>query len=695
MSLVAELKRRNVFRVAAAYAVLSWLVLQVADVLLDALELPANYSKLIVVLLVLGFIPAMVFSWVYELTPEGIKRESEVSRDESITARTGNKLNVAIVVLLALAVGIFALDRLVMSRPDARPAQVAETDAPAKAAPVDAPAAVSPEVSQRPAVQPVAEAPSDASVAVLPFTTRSRNEDDQFFSDGVHDDLLTQLAKIGSLRVISRTSVMDYRDTTKRIPEIADELGVATVVEGAVQRSGNMVRITAQLIDADTDEHLWAESYDRELTAGNLFAIQTEIATSIAGALQATLSPEEQAALQRRITDDLEALEAYQRAKWLLDTFSVEAFRTAEQELDYAVQRDPNFAAAWAMQARTQLAHYWFGTPTEERRQKAWEAIRTGRALQADLAELDIAEGYYHYWGFKNYDKALEVLEPALAVYPNDAELHKLVAFVYRRSGRFEKALEHTHRAEELDPRSPAVLQTLGETYFRLGDYARAERYADRMDRIMPADTLRHTVRAGVVMGRDGNPAEAARLYGLAPDISFAQELEWMYHIYAGEYDSARRVAADVQADPKGGITPAFGRGMAFYFAGDRETAARELEASLEELDALREAVADPSYLLLTLCQAHAALGHVDEVRDLCGRALKEIPYDAFDWPNYQHNVARGYALAGLDDFAFGVLREAAGSRVAPARNRLAMDPFLKSLHDDPRWAKLVAEARP
>jgi len=559
VSLVAELKRRNVFRVAAAYAVLSWLVLQVADVLLDALELPAAYSKFIVVLLVLGFIPALVFSWVYELTPEGLKRESEVDRDESVTNRTAHKLNAAIVVLLAVAVGIFAIDRLVMNRPAAPATPVAESAPPAREERAALPVEGVPEVAEPP---PKAQ-PAEASVAVLPFTTRSRNEDDQFFSDGVHDDLLTQLAKIGSLRVISRTSVMDYRETTKRIPEIADELGVATIVEGAVQRSGNMVRITAQLIDADTDEHLWAESYDRELTAENLFAIQTEIATSIAGALKTTLSPEEEAALRRRLTDDLEALEAYQRAKWLLDTFSVEAFRTAEQELAYAVERDPEFAGAWAMLARAHLAHYWFGTSTAERRQKAWEAILTGRAIEPDLPELDIAEGYYHYWGFKNYDEALAVLEPALAAYPNDAELHKLVAFVHRRAGRFEKTIDHMRRAQELDPRSPAVLQTLGETYYRLGDYTRAEQYADRMDRIMPADTLRYTVRAGIVMGRDGNPAEAARLFGLAPDISFAQELQWTYYLYARDFEQALEVADIVTADNKGLITPAVGKGIA------------------------------------------------------------------------------------------------------------------------------------
>ncbi len=696
MSLLGELKRRNVFRVAAAYAVLSWLVLQVADVLFEALELPATYSKLIVVLLVLGFIPALVFSWVYELTPEGLKRESQVRPEESVTAHTATKLNAAIVVLLGLAVGIFAVDRFLLHRADSLDRTAGETIVPAGPTP-----ATTTDTSPVATVEAESQASEPslpvqaASVAVLPFTTRSRNEDDQFFSDGVHDDLLTQLAKIGSLRVISRTSVMDYRDTKKRVPEIADELGVATIVEGAVQRSGSMVRITAQLIDAETDEHLWAESYDRELTADNLFAIQTEIATSIAGALQASLTPEAEAALQRRLTDDLEALEAYQRARWLIDTFSVEAFRTAEQELDFAIERDPGFAAAWAMLARVQLAHFWFGTPSDQRRTAALAAIERGRAVDPDLPELDIAEGYYHYWGFRDYDKALEVLRPALAAYPNDAELQILVSFIQRRSGHFDKALEFARRAFELNPRSPSVHQTLGETYARLGDYVRAEEIVDRMDEIMPADTLRHTVRALIVTARDGEPAAAARLYLQAPDISFAETFAWRLYLDAGDYGAALRIADRISLTPRQwGATPAFARGITLHIMGDGE-APPALEEALQELSAIGELMMDTAYLLPSRCQVHAALGHREQVIALCGRALAEIPYDAFDLPFHQVALAEAYALAGLQDQAFATLEDAIASPVGPKTNDLQNNRLLASLKADPRWEPLVAEAGP
>ena len=238
--------------------------------------------------------------------------------------------------------------------------------------------------------------PNRKSIAVLPFSTRSKVEDDQFFSDGMHDDLLTQLAKIGELKVISRTSVMEYRDTTKNLREIAAELGVTNILEGAIQRSGNQVRINVQLIDAQTDEHLWAEIYDRELTAENLFAIQTEIAKAIAAALHATLSPEEQQRIeQTALTQNLEALQAYRRGRLLVEDGDDESLKRAQQETELALQLDPSFAAAWALLARVHMGMVWSGDRSDTRLTAARQAIEKGRAISPDLPELNIADGYY------------------------------------------------------------------------------------------------------------------------------------------------------------------------------------------------------------------------------------------------------------------------------------------------------------
>ncbi len=240
-SFYRELKRRNVVKVAVAYAVVGWILVEVASVVMPGFGAPDWVFKVVMFLVFLGFPLAVIFAWAFELTPEGLKRTEQVPVEQSITGRTGRKLDFAIIGLLVVALGI----SVILHFEDDEGGTVAVQES----------------------------ARSHLSIAVLPFTSRSTDPENALFADGIHDDLLTTLAKIGSLKVISRTSVMEYRDTTKNLKEIGNELGVANVMEGAVQKFGNSVRINVQLIDADTDEHLWAESYDREMTTKNLFAI--------------------------------------------------------------------------------------------------------------------------------------------------------------------------------------------------------------------------------------------------------------------------------------------------------------------------------------------------------------------------------------------------------------------------------------
>ncbi len=396
-SFFRELKRRNVIRVAIAYIIVAWLLLQVVDVVVPILALPDSVGKLVLLLMGIGFPLALIFAWAFELTPEGLKREKDVVRDESITTRTGRKLDRTIIVVLVVALGLSLYANFSGREETDKTESIGNEDA-------------------------------DRSIAVLPFTNRSADKADAFFVDGIHDELLTQLAKIGSLKVISRTSVMEYRDTTKKIPKIAEELGVTNILEGGVQRAGDRVRIFAQLINAATDEHAWAETYDRELTVNNVLEIQSEIARSISTALQVTLSPEEEGRLDRRMTDDLPAYEAYLRAQELRRTDYPEARQTAIDELLFALDRDPEFAAGWAELAYAYLRNYWFIDPAESLRNLAREAIDKGRAIEPDLVDLDVSEGYYHYWGFRDYDKALQALERAIKVAPGDVEVISLIA---------------------------------------------------------------------------------------------------------------------------------------------------------------------------------------------------------------------------------------------------------------------------
>ena len=302
MSFFAELRRRNVFRVAIAYAVTAWLLAQIADVAFDTFGTPEWVGKTVLFLLLLGFPIAVFFAWAFELTPEGIKKEKDVDRSQSITHQTGRKMNFLITTVLAAAVAFLLFDKFLLRD---------------GATPVNAPAELTTAVSDDdPTPPPVAS--NKATIAVLPFESRSSQESDVHFVDGMHDDLLTQLARVGAWKVISRTSVERFRDTTESIQAIGEQLGATSIIEGGVQRAGDRVRINVQLIDAATDEHLWAETYDRALTTSNIFAIQSEIASAIAEALQATLSPGDVARIGKANTQNLEAYEAYLlgRERW-------------------------------------------------------------------------------------------------------------------------------------------------------------------------------------------------------------------------------------------------------------------------------------------------------------------------------------------------------------------------------------------
>jgi len=288
LSLFEELKRRNVFRVGIAYLITAWLLLQVVDLVLENINAPDWVIQAFMLALAVGFPITLLVAWAFEMTPEGLKKEKEVDRTQSITHVTGHKLDRAIIAVLVVALGYFVWDKFA-HEPDPE---------------ITAGNTVAAGTSE--AVQADA-APQRPSIAVLPFANRSSRDEDAFFAEGIHDDLLTSLAKVGSLKVISRTSVIRYAGTSLSIPEIAAELGVSTVLEGGIQRSGSQVRINVQLIDANTDEHLWAENYDRALTAENLFSIQSEISREIVSALRGTLTDEESALLAEQHTDSLEA----------------------------------------------------------------------------------------------------------------------------------------------------------------------------------------------------------------------------------------------------------------------------------------------------------------------------------------------------------------------------------------------------
>ena len=460
MSFFEELKRRNVFRVGIAYVVGAWLVLQFTEVITELLSLPATVGPVVVAIVAVGLPVVLFAAWAYELTPQGIKRESEVEADTSITRNTGRKLNGLIIALLSLAVVVLLAERFLSDDPS-------ETDEPAVAstpAPIEAPPPTSPTSGDmRPAI------------AVLPFDNRSNLEADQFFTDGIHDDLLTTLAKIGSLKVISRTSVNEYRDTTKKIPEIAAELGVDHVLEGGIQRAGDVVRVNVQLIDAATDEHLWAELYERELTASNLFAIQSEITRAVADALAATLSPQDLEQLDRLPTENLAAYDAYLRGRQMMPERTSTALDDARTEFQLATQLDPDFALAWVGIAETNLLLSAYGAQQwEVSLTRAEQAVQKALALDPRLGEAWTAMGTV-LEGKERFDEAEAAYKRGVELAPNYATAwHWYFDFLMDWPARLDDAVVASEKARELDPRSSIIRNDAAHLYVERGEFEEA-----------------------------------------------------------------------------------------------------------------------------------------------------------------------------------------------------------------------------
>lgn len=459
MSLFRELKRRNVFKVGTAYLVMAWVVIQVADAILNNVTAPTWVFHVLLLFLAIGLPFALFYAWAFEITDEGIKRESEVDRSQSIAPQTGKKLNLIITAALLLAISYLLYDKFNAQEPDSTPASVNET------------AENATDTNSETTV-------NTPSIAVLPFDNRSSLEEDIFFVDGIHDDLLSTIAKIGTLKVISRTSVMEYRGTNKKIPVIAEELGVANILEGGIQRSGNQVRINVQLIDAATDEHLWAEIFDRELTAENLFAIQSEISQEIADSLRVVLSLEEKTRINSRPTDNLQAYDAYLRGRQLMATRKVEKLQQAVEEFANAVELDSQFALAWVnlADANYLLAGYQ-ATPLEVAIPVMESAISKAISIDNQLGEAYVSLAQIHEF-YQRFDEAEAAYLKGIELSPNYATAYHWYSNFVRASSmlRTSESLALAEKAYALDPRSSIIGSNIAQHYLYRGLLSLAER---------------------------------------------------------------------------------------------------------------------------------------------------------------------------------------------------------------------------
>ena len=448
-SLMTELKRRNVLRVAATYAVVAWIIIEAGSVLLPTFGASESVFKIYVVVVAMGFLVALVLAWVYEVTPEGVKLEKNVDRSKSVTRKTGRKLDVIFIALLVVALGISITLNITGMR-DVPEVPVAGEDR--------------------------------LSIAVLPFTSRSMDPENQLFADGIHDDLLTRLANIGALKVISRTSMMEYRDTTKNLRQVGQELGVGTVVEGAVQRMGDNVRITAQLIDASTDEHIWAKSYDRQLSAVNLFAIQSEISEEITRALKATLTDEEQSRLANIPTDSLAAYNLYTQGRDNLYKRRLETMQTAREQFEQAIALDPDYADAYAGLAESVLLilNNHQAISTDEAFAVAQASLDKALSLNPNMAQAHASLGLLKtlVWQETRSGRGLEEAEAcfvtALNLNPNNASAYMWFASVRGTQQRFEEAIDLYHESLRVDPLGKIPYANLPGLYAQRGQNQQA-----------------------------------------------------------------------------------------------------------------------------------------------------------------------------------------------------------------------------
>src|SRR3954469_23288841 len=480
----AELKRRNVYKVAVAYAVVGWVTAQIATQIFPFLEIPNWIVRLVIVLIAIGFPIAVVIAWAFEATPEGIKRTEDV--DPSIAARAPKKHAWIYVVTIgaAISVALFLLGRYTAGGSGTPRQSEAATVLPAK------------------------------SIAVLPFENLSDDKGAAYFADGIQDEILTKLASIADLKVISRTSTAKYKSKPEDLKTVAQQLGVATVLEGSVQKAGDKVRVNVQLIDARADSHLWAKSYDRDMK--DVFAVESEVAQEIADSLQAKLSPAEASTLATAPTKDTAAYDLFLKGEYeerLTDSsLKAESFNQAAAWYRQAIARDPHFALAMARLVQNRIAYHWFIEQMSEAelaqvRSMADEAV----AIAPNLAQVHVALGQFYYHGYRQYEQALAEFERALQLQPNASAALEYSGYVHRRQGQWKSCLAELKRAIEADPRNASLAANISNTYIPLRMWKEAGQAARHSLELDPyaADGMR-TLLGSIISGSgDINEAQS------------------------------------------------------------------------------------------------------------------------------------------------------------------------------------------
>src|SRR6266545_4477875 len=611
--------------------------MQIASQIFPFFDIPNWAVRLVVLILILGFPVALVLAWAFELTPEGIKRTDEIEPGR----RSRNRAWIYVVVIAgAISIGLFFLGRYTAQR-----------------------------ISSTQNGRPGGPSLPDKSIAVLPFENFSEDKAFAFFADGVHDEILNDLAKIADLKVISRTSVMQYKNSaTRNLPEIAQALKVAHVLEGSVQRSGNRVRVSAQLIDARNDTHVWVEKYDRELA--DVFAIQSEIAQKIAEQLQAKLSPTEKSAMNERPTSDLAAYDLYLRAKELIydgefnPSRRREDFFKAVQLLDQAIVRDPVFLLAHCQLAYVHGQIYLYNFDhTETRLALAETSVNAAVRLEPDSGEAHLAQASHFYWGYLDYDRAREELAKAQRALPNNTRIFWILGLIDRRQGRWDEAIRNLERAVDLDPRNASTIEDLGSTYSWLRKYEEAIAMANRALALEPRSIKLRTWPASIAVHAQAGMAPLRTVVNTieAEGPSSAADVAVdSFQLALRERDPAAAARALASISSEGDVGYFFKYPRAWYeglLAKLRQDASGAQSAfTAARVEAEKMVLAQPGSvaLLTVLALIDAELGDKEKAMQEGRTACDMLPLakDAVVGVMLITNLARIYALTGEKDLA-------------------------------------------
>jgi len=651
-----ELQRRKVYRVAAAYIIAAGFIIQIGSAVFPAWELPNWTLRLVVVLLLAGFPVALILAWAYDVTPQGI---------QATPAPPGTHRRRNIIALTAIGLAISAVAGFFLF----------------------------PRASGRGV---------DKSIAVLPFQSLSDEKENAYFADGMQDDILTNLSKIGDLKVISRMSVMSYRgDAVRNAREIGKALGVATLLEGSVRRVGNRVRVNVQLINATNDEHIWAEDYDRDLT--DVFAIQTDLAQKIVSALQAKLSPNEKARLDNRPTQNPDAyllfVQAHDYAS-RTDMFRDTTLK-AEPLFEQAIKLDPNFAAAFAGLSMVESWAYHSFDPLPARREKARTAANEALRLQPDLPEAHLALGFSYYYGDRDYERALAEFEIAKRGLPNEAQAYMAIGAIQRRQGRWVESTANLEKATELDPKNSSVLLNLGYNYMAARNFEAADKIFDRGIEAAPESFGSRALKSELAIRWKGDISVAEKELASVPPGIDPQGLVTLGR--AGVLTLQRKFPEALQVIQQfreetltvraGASCPkASLEGTLYLFLDDKVNAHSAFERARIVAERLvRESPEDAArhgQLGLIL----AGLGQKDAAIAEGKRAVELLPesQDAFDGPEVTAELAQIYAWTGELDEAFRLLDHLLTVPNGVAVPILKLDPAWDPLRKDPRFQALI-----